>query len=221
MIPKTIHYCWFGPNNIPDQLQEYIKTWKIFCPDYEIKLWNEESFDIDSQPFTKSAYEAKKYAFVSDYVRAYALYHEGGIYLDTDVEIKRNLDVFLNHQSFSGRECSGVAFTSAVWGAEPHHSLTKKVLAFYDNRKYVEELEAPNTSSISKILAKDYGIDLDTNKLEVGLYKQDSIHIYPAEYFCLDRMPNYTTHHFYGSWLDEDIDYKSVVDFEANFFRGL
>lgn len=86
MIPKILHYCWFGNTELPEQLQNYITTWQKYCPDYEVKLWNESSFDVNSHPFTKTAYAAKKFAFVADYVRAHALYLEGGIYLDTDVE---------------------------------------------------------------------------------------------------------------------------------------
>lgn len=210
MIPKTIHYCWFGPNNIPEQLHEYIKTWEKFCPDYEIKLWNEKSFDIDSQPFTKSAYEAKKYAYVSDYVRAYALYNFGGIYLDTDVELKENLDSFLVHEAFTGFESKKAPFT-AIWGSIEQHSLTHQILEYYKNRIYTLE-ENTNTFSVSQILVNKFGINPLNNELQIGTDLINSIHIYPSTHFCLDLPKNFATHHFYGSWLpNKTQSYKQNV----------
>lgn len=119
MIPKIIHYCWFGRKNIPESLQHYINGWKDKCPGWEIKLWNEDNFDINSHPFTQKAYEEKKYAFVSDYVRAMALHKFGGVYLDTDVEIKHPIDEFLTLEAFSSFEIDSIPFTSAVWGSMP------------------------------------------------------------------------------------------------------
>ena len=92
MIPKVIHYCWFGRNPIPAEYQRYIESWQKFLPDYEIKEWNEDNFDVNIIPFTKEAYEVKKYAYVSDYARLKILYDNGGVYFDTDVEVIRNMD---------------------------------------------------------------------------------------------------------------------------------
>lgn len=199
MIPRTIHYCWFGPNKIPEQLIQYMESWKLFCPDYEIKLWNEDSFDVNSHPFTKSAYNEKKYAYVSDYVRAYALNIHGGIYLDTDVELKENLDIFLDHEAFSGFEGKGAPFT-AVWGSIPNHSLTNIVLNYYHNRIYTTE-ENTNTFSVSEILKNQFFINPLNNILQIGSDSKNTIHIYPSTHFCLDLPKNFSTHHFYGSWL--------------------
>ena len=204
MIPKIIHYCWFGGNPLPEELQAYIATWKKYCPDYEIKLWNEESFDIDSHIFTKTAYAARKFAYVSDYVRAYVLNKYGGIYLDTDVELKKSLDVFLEHEAFTGFEAKGFPFT-ALWAAIPEHSLTQKVLSYYDNREYLPSQET-NTKSVSATLIDEFGIDPEKNILQIGNDGINTIHIYPAEYFCLDLLPNYATHHFFGSWLPNKKD---------------
>jgi len=209
MIPKIIHYCWFGGNPLPGELQKYVETWKKYCPDYEIKLWNEESFDIDSHVFTKTAYAARKFAYVSDYVRAYALNKFGGIYLDTDVELKKSLDVFLSHEAFTGFEAKGSPFT-ALWASIPEHSLTQKVLSYYDGREYLDSQET-NTKSVSASLIDKFGIDPTKNILQVGNDGINSIHIYPAEYFCLDLLPNYATHHFFGSWLPNKKD--SCKDF--------
>jgi mannosyltransferase OCH1-like enzyme len=87
MIPKTIHYCWFGKGQLPDLAIKCITSWKKYLPDYEIKLWNEENFDVNAIPYVKEAYFSRKFAFVTDYVRLFALYTEGGVYMDTDVEI--------------------------------------------------------------------------------------------------------------------------------------
>lgn len=200
MIPKIIHYCWFGPNNIPNELINHMKSWELFCPDYEIKLWNEDSFDINSHPFTKSAYNEGKYAYVSDYVRAFALNVYGGIYLDTDVELKQNLDIFLNHEAFTGFECIGAPFT-AVWGSIENHSLTKRILDYYKNKVYTIH-EPTNTASVSEILIKDYHINPLSNEKQKGDDNNNSIIVYPSTTFCLDLATNYATHHFHGSWLE-------------------
>lgn len=98
MIPKTIHYCWFGPNPLPEKDKAYMETWRKFMPDYEIKLWNEDNFDINLCPYVQQAYANKKFAFVSDVARLYALVNEGGIYLDTDVELLRGFSHILDNQ---------------------------------------------------------------------------------------------------------------------------
>lgn len=92
MIPKVIHYCWFGCKPLPEDVKRYIKTWKKYCPDYEIKEWNESNFDVKQNQYCREAYEAKKWAFVSDYVRLKVLYDYGGVYMDTDVEVCKPLD---------------------------------------------------------------------------------------------------------------------------------
>ena len=200
MIPKIIHYCWFGPNKIPEQLIQYMQSWRLFCPDYEIKLWNEDSFDINSHSFTQSAYKEKKYAYVSDYVRAYALDNYGGVYLDTDVELKHNLDIFLNNEAFTGFECIGAPFT-AVWGSTKNHSLTKRVLEYYNNKKFSKD-EPTNTASVSEILINYYGINPLLNSKQEGKDNINCISIYPSTTFCLDLKLNYATHHFSGSWIE-------------------
>ena len=104
MIPKKIHYCWFGRSKMPELALKCIASWKKYLPDYEIKEWNEDNFDLELYPYVREAYNNRKFAFVTDVVRLYALYTEGGIYMDTDVEVLKPLDCFLNHQAFSGFE---------------------------------------------------------------------------------------------------------------------
>ncbi|QER38699.1 glycosyl transferase [Acinetobacter suaedae] len=200
MIPKIIHYCWFGGKPIPEQLQQYINSWKEKCPDWKLVLWNEESFDIDSHIFTSTAYQQKKYAFVSDYVRAWALYEFGGVYLDTDVELKQPIDNFLKYEAFSGFESTNLPFT-AVWGAIPKHSLTRDILAYYKNKSYSDQ-EPPNTSFISEIISTKFNIDKTKDINQSGSNGENTLHIFSSNYFCLDLPQNYATHHFIGSWLD-------------------
>ena len=105
MIPKTIHYCWFGGNPLPPLAVKCIKSWKKYCPDYEIIEWSEKNFDVSSAPlYVRQAYEAKKWAFVTDYVRLYAMTTCGGVYMDTDVELVKPIDTYLSHEAFSGFE---------------------------------------------------------------------------------------------------------------------
>ncbi len=104
MIPKVIHYCWFGRNPLPPMAERCIASWKKFLPDYEIKEWNEDNFDVNIIPYVKEAYEAKKYAFVSDYARFWILYYYGGLYFDTDVELLKNMDHIIAKGPFMGFE---------------------------------------------------------------------------------------------------------------------
>ena len=99
MIPKIIHYCWFGEKEIPGNLKKYMDSWKKYCPDYQIKLWNESNFDVSTHPFIRAAYESEAWAFVSDYARLKIIFDYGGIYLDTDVELIKSLDSLLTNES--------------------------------------------------------------------------------------------------------------------------
>ena len=103
MIPRIIHYCWFGRGPMPELALRCIESWHHFMPDYEYKLWNEDNFDITNVPYVKEAYEAGKYAFVTDYVRLFALFTEGGIYMDTDVEVLKPYDDLLSLPGFTGQ----------------------------------------------------------------------------------------------------------------------
>ena len=124
LIPKVIHYCWFGEAEKPKIVQECIKSWNTHLSDYEIIEWNESNFDIQSHAFTKAAYEIGNYAFVSDYVRVYALYHHGGIYLDTDTQIFKSLTPFLTEDSFWGFEEKNFIATSLI-GARQYNEIIK------------------------------------------------------------------------------------------------
>lgn len=207
MIPKKIHYCWFGSTK-PDYVLKCIETWKLHLPDYEIIEWNDDSLTQFNSKFIESALEKKKYAFVSDYVRAYALFSCGGIYLDTDVEVKESFDRFLDCQAFSGFEAPSWPFT-AVWGSIKGHIWPMLVLKFYADKVY-EDGFSTNTVIISKLLEAEFGINKNIDSLQVG---RNGVIIYPSHYFCLDLPKNYATHHFQGSWLKSksSISYKDYL----------
>ena len=135
MIPKIIHYCWFGGKEKPQSAIKCINSWKKFFPDYEIKEWNESNFDVHSIPYTHDAYEAKKYAFVSDYARFWILYRYGGLYFDTDVEVIRPMDDLIAKGSFMGCEIDHGENYSVAAGlglaVVPGHPLYKQFLDIY------------------------------------------------------------------------------------------
>ena len=143
MIPKIIHYCWFGRNPLPDSAQKCIASWRKFMPDYEIKAWNEDNFDVNIIPYTQQAYEAKKYAFVSDYARFWILYHEGGLYFDTDVEVVKSFDDILERGAFMGLEIDGTKKGTKVainpglgLGAEAGMPIYLEILNVFANLDY-------------------------------------------------------------------------------------
>ncbi len=198
MIPKKIHYCWFGGNPKPESFNICLDSWKKNLPDYEIIEWNESNFDLNCCTYVKLAAENKKWAFVSDYARALALFEEGGIYMDIDVEVKFSLDEFLKHRAFSGFEIKGSPFT-ALWATEAGHPWPKRVLEFYNTKDNFDL--TTNTVFVSDLLIKEYGINPNKDEYQEG---KDGIIIYPSTYFCLDLPKNYATHHFVGTWHERD-----------------
>lgn len=205
MIPKTIHYCWFGNKPKPELIKHCIQSWNRYLPDYKIIEWNESNFDLDINLYVKDAYINKKWAFVSDYVRAYVLYHHGGIYLDTDVEVKQSLDPFLTHGAFSGFERVGFPFT-ALWGSEKEHLWPKKVLEYYDKKQNFEQIT--NTVIVAQILIEEFKVNPNKDELQE---LDCNIAIYPSTHFCIDLSSNFASHHFLGSWEDEMTSYKSNI----------
>ena len=136
MIPRTIHYCWFGDKEKPAEVLRMIANWQKHCPGYEIKEWNENNFDIRLNRYCEEAYATKKWAFVSDVARLWALVHEGGVYMDTDVELVRPLDRLLTNKAFLGFEGTQWVGTNLI-GAEPSHSFFIELLKSYDHRCFI------------------------------------------------------------------------------------
>lgn len=209
MIPKKIHYCWFGKTEKPENVLNCINSWKKIQQDFELIEWNEDNFDINSNQFLKEAYKNKKWAFVSDYARAFALYNHGGFYLDTDMEIRLPLTEFLKHRAVCGFEIRRVPF-SAFWGVEKNHELAKDMKEYYEA---VEYNETPNTQIFSKLLVDKYGADANKDAYQE---LKEGIVLYPSTYFSLDLPKNYITHHFSGSWHgvwdDDHNTYKNMVN---------
>lgn len=210
-IPKTIHYCWFGKGKKSKLFKKCIKTWRNVLPDYEIIEWNEENFDINSNLYVKQAYNAKKYEFVSDYVRMYVLYNYGGIYMDTDVEVLKPLNKFLNYTAFIGFEEDKFCGTSII-GSEKENVMIKKFLDSYNDISFVRDDgsfdETTNVNRITKILL-EHGLKFDNTQQNVK-----DISVFPKTYFSplnfddikTDFSDNtYTIHHFAGSWLPKEV----------------
>lgn len=136
MIPKVIHFCWLSGDKYPSKIRYCINSWKEKLPDYEIRLWDLSRFDIDSSVWCKEAFEMKKYAFAADYIRCYALYKEGGIYLDSDVELLRSFDDLLHLPYFIGEEQGG-NIEPAIIGCEKGWDFLERMLSYYENRHFV------------------------------------------------------------------------------------
>lgn len=201
MIPKKIHYVWLGKGEKNERIKKCIESWKKYLPDYEIIEWNEDNFDIEYNDFTKKAYENKKWAFVSDVVRLYALYKEGGIYMDTDVEVYKPLDEFLSEEGFSGFECKHYPVTATL-GAVKGNPVIKLMLDYYnaidfkmyDNWQDYITYQETNTCIMSNILGM---LGIDREKDEIQHIKHFTI--YPQSYF-FTKDEGYTYHSFNGSW---------------------
>ena len=210
MIPKIIHYCWFGRGKMPELAEKCIASWKKYLPEYEFKLWNEDTFDINSNRFVKEAYNNKKFAFVTDVVRLYALYNNGGIYMDTDVEVLKPLDDFLKYPAFSGFE-NDVAIPTGIMASEKGNEWVKRELSYYDNISFIRSNGAFNTKPNVQIItehAYEMGF-VANNEFQI---LNDELVIFPKDFFCpksyVDGSITLTEnthciHHFAGSWHNE------------------
>lgn len=202
MIPKVIHYVWLGHGEKSPKILKCIESWKKHLPDYEIKEWNEENFDINYNRFTKTSYDKKQYAFTSDVVRLYALYHEGGIYLDTDVEVYKPLDEFLEDKAFTGFEDTNYP-VCATMGAEKGNPVIKLMLDFYDCIDFktypiwTDYIKYQETSTC--IYSNLLGLIGVNRQDKDSIQKLDDITIYPQSYF-FTKDEGYTWHSFNGSW---------------------
>lgn len=207
-ICKKIHYCWFGRGEKPELALKCIQSWKEKCKDYEIIEWNEDNFDINSNKYVKQAYEVKKYAFVTDYVRLYVLYNYGGIYMDTDVEVIKPLDEFLDNPAFSGFENNN-KIPTGIMAAQKGNEWIKDLLDEYDTIEFIKKDGTydltTNCERITKKTIEKY------NLKSISSYQNlnNVVILYPYDYFCpkdwetgkINLTDNtYTIHHFAGSW---------------------
>ena len=177
MIPKKIHYCWFGRNELPKKAKYCIESWKKYCPDYEIIEWNEDNFNINMNAYTQMCYKQKKYAFLSDYVRLVVIEKCGGLYFDTDVELVRSFDEFLENKAFFGFENNEYVNTGVGFGAEKGNEIVQKMLREYesllDGKHGTIGCPTLNTQALVKL-----GLKLNGKEQEICGAK-----IFPKEYF--------------------------------------
>ncbi len=230
MIPKKIHYCWFGRNPKPKLAEKCIASWKKYCPDYEIIEWNEDNFDVDKYPYARYCLDNQKYAFLSDFVRLIVVAEQGGIYFDTDVEVVRSQDNLLQYEAFYGFENDEYVASGLGFGAEAGHITVMKMLEEYDNLVREDgsfELKGCprlNTEALVKL-----GLQQNGREQEVA-----GAHIFPADYFnpfedatgLLKSTENtYTIHWYAKSWMSKRKIIRSKLTrplhrlFGTDFFR--
>ena len=210
-IPKIVHYCWFGNGEKPDNIKAYIETWKAKMPEYTFMEWNEQNFDVENSiPYVRQAYEAKKYAFVSDYARIQALYQHGGIYFDTDIEVKKPFEEFLEDKSMVLGFESERSLLTAFIAVEKEHPYMREFLESYRERNFLKEDGSYDMLVINEgfsALMERKGVDLDRNEYQE---LPGDIVIYPEEYFCGFDVNNWhesitdktcTVHYMNSSWV--------------------
>ena len=218
MIPKTIHYCWFGRGEMPELAQSCIASWHKYMPDYSYKLWNEDNFDVDSVLYTKEAYEAKKYAFVSDYVRLWALDKEGGIYLDTDVEVFKAFDDLLCYKAFAGFEGSKyVPMGTCVMASEAHGEWVSEMLKAYQGRRFLKGDGSCDATTNVQLLSSVMRQNGFVQNGEEQDYKD--LHVLPVDFFSprqttgeyIRTENTYCDHLGIGSWADRGGGWKACL----------
>ncbi|MDR1974378.1 MAG: glycosyl transferase [Bacteroidales bacterium] len=211
IIPKIIHYCWLGDAPYPDLVTKCIASWHKHLKDYEFVLWDKKKFDINSVEWVKEAYNCKKYAFAADYIRLYALYTEGGIYLDTDVEVLKDFSPLLEQSSFMGYEASN-SMEPAIIGAQSGLEWIKICLDYYKNRHFIKQNKSldvrPLPHIIGETIRNNYQYQKDTSK--IIFINKAQLALYPKDYFGpksyktnkINISDNtYAIHHFAASWL--------------------
>lgn len=211
MIPKVIHYCWFGRNPKPAIIKKCIKSWKKFCPDYDIIEWNEDNFDVYSNQFCENAYKTKKWAFVSDYARLKILYDNGGIYMDTDVELLKPIDFLMNHECFLGFQHENYVNNGLITGTIPKHSFIKENLLAYENEDFCNHEDSRKLKVCQEYTTEilvNYGLRIPCdNQLQIV----NNVYVYPPEFFSpfdhrtqKTHLTHNTTaiHHYASSWWD-------------------
>ncbi len=218
MIPKIVHYCWFGGKEKPEQIQKCIESWHEHLVGYKFIEWNEATFDVDFNQYTKQAYESKKYAFVSDVARIIALQQYGGIYMDTDVEVLKPLDSILEYPCVLGFEVKNFVATSFM-ACQPNHPLINLFINEYNGIQFYNQDGSINFSTnvtkLTDILTKK-GL-IRNNKKQ---YLEDGIVVFPKEYFSpydyincnLETTGNsYCIHYYYVSWMPLKTQLKKKI----------
>lgn len=228
MIPKVIHYCWFGGNPLPELARKCIESWRKFCPDYEIVRWDETNFDVTQNDYCREAYESKKWAFVSDYARLKVLYEYGGIYMDTDVEVTKNLDLFLKHDAFSGFE-DDKHIPTGIMASKKNGEWMRLLLSYYKDRHFILENGefdlTTNITSITKMTLSKYPVELNNQFQEI----EGVCALYPDDFFCPKdyvtgelciTANTYAIHHYDGSWASEEWRWRSAFIHKYHKYVG-
>lgn len=206
-IPKVIHYCWFGNGKMPAIAEKCIKSWKKYCPDYEIICWNEKNFDLTQNRYMREAYEAGKWAFVSDFARLKIIYDHGGIYLDTDVELLKSPDSLLEGGGFMGFDEKGIVATGLGFGAEAGNEIIGELLKDYDDIPFVlpdgsfDLTPCPDRNTMT---LKRLGMDMEnTDQIFMGIKFLPREYLCPMDY-CTGKKTitknTYSIHHYCASW---------------------
>ena len=218
MIPKIIHYCWFGRGEMPALEKRCIFSWREKLSGYEIKEWNEDNFDVESHIFTKEAYTLRKFAFVADYVRLWALANEGGIYMDTDVEVLEPLDDFLLHSAFVGME-SSVLISTGIIGSEKGGSWVRKLFGLYAQRRFLKADGMPDLTPNTKVITDSMVAEGFVLNNEIQDFKGEVV-VYPQDWFSPKNFltgvvsltsNSRTIHHNAGSWSSPLVKVKKKI----------
>ncbi len=223
MIPKKIHYCWFGRGEKPKLAQKCIASWKKLCPDYEIIEWNEDNFDVNTNEYTKMCYEQKKYAFLSDYVRLLVVYEHGGLYFDTDVEVVKSFTPFLNYKAFFGFENDEYVASGLGFGSEAGNEVLNAMIHEYDG--LLDGLHGTtgcpilNTRAFSKLGFELNGMMQDKNS--VVLFPKDYFNPFDDNTGVLCKTDNTYSIHWYGkSWMDKRSIFRNRLTRIVHRFMG-
>lgn len=216
MIPPIIHYCWFGNKPIPKELKKNIQTWHKYMPDFQIKQWDESNYDVNCIPFSEEAYSQGKYAYVSDYARLKILYENGGIYLDTDVEMIKPFYKIIEKGGFMGFEKNSNAKKDDIlnvalglgFGVEPYNPIIREIMNYYESHHYIYpdgHLEQVTIVKVTTDILCKKGLVQSERPVKI-----ENITIYPWEYFCpMEYLSNkleitantYSIHHYSASWM--------------------
>ena len=218
MIPKIIHLCWLSGDTYPKLINKCIESWKKILPDYQVMLWDTQRFDIDSCQWVRQAFENQKYAFAADYIRLYALYHYGGIYMDADVEMLKSFDDLLQNKSFLGYETGG-DLEPAIMGAIKGVEWMSKCLVYYENRSFIKDNGVFDTRPLPMVVGEVLRSYKDFPQSEVVMPTQiinGDLKLYPSYYFSPKNIHTkkvefnkntYSIHHFDGQWVEKGVVY--------------
>jgi len=242
MIPKIIHFCWLSSDEYPPLIQKCIDTWKEKLPDYEFMLWDTKRFKLEENIWVKQAFETKKYAFAADYIRLYAVYNYGGVYLDTDIEVLKSFNNLLERPYFAGAEGLGI-IEAGVFGAEKNSTWVKQCLDYYTGKTFINADGTYNTLTLPRIMmaqiSKGRTIkEIHPDNLDANLQTNDdgTLYMFPKDFFCaknhgtgvIEKTDNtYSIHHFAMSWVSNkrtflpNIKRKLMAFFGVRLINGM